>query len=253
MAQQHETQKQTQKKKQPTFRVSGELLSSAPPALVWEVLTDYDGAASIFGNVSESRVLGPLSEYWRGEAGGGGESSPAASSSAAPAAASPASTSSSSSPFLSAPFKPSAIEQYCSWKFLLFGGSFKMRLGVEEGASSFASSSSSSSSASDSGEERSLVFSLLEPGFVRAFEGVWSVAVVDGEDEEGGGWSDNDSGEGDGRKTRKPRTVVRHSLGVTPAVPPPAPVRPVVRKLFQKQVAGLLDDLERELERRMMK
>lgn len=246
---------------QPTFRVSGELLSSAPPALVWEVLTDYDGAASIFGNVSESKVLGPLSDHRKEEGN--------ISSSAAPAAAAPASTS--SSPFLSAPFEPSAIEQHCSWKFLLFGGSFKMLLGVEEGESSLSSASSSASASPDSGsspspppEQRSLVFSLLEPGFVRAFEGVWSVAVVEEDEEEDGegGWSsssDSDDSEvssssscgGKGGRGRKLKTVVRHSLGVTPAVPPPLPVRPVVRKLFQKQVAGLLDDLERELERRM--
>jgi len=252
---------------QPTFRVSGELLSSAPPALVWEVLTDYDGAASIFNNVSESRVLGPLSEHRKGEGEGGRESSTAASSSSPLPAPSPSSSSSPRASFLSAPFEPSAIEQHCSWRFLLFGGSFRMTLGVEEGGesrkgstSSSASASSSSSSDSDSSGatpllERSLVFSLLEPGFVRAFEGVWSVAVVeddgDGTEE---GWSssgDSDDTEVSPRKTRRTRTVVKHSLGVTPAVPPPVPVRPVVRKLFQKQVAGLLDDLERELERRM--
>lgn len=245
---------------QPTFRVSGELLSSAPPALVWEVLTDYDGAASIFNNVSESRVLGPLSEHRKGEGEGGRESSTAASSSSPLPAPSPSSSSSPRASFLSAPFEPSAIEQHCSWKFLLFGGSFRMMLGVEEGESRDFSSSSDSSSDSDSSDatpllERSLVFSLLEPGFVRAFEGVWSVAVVeddgDGTEE---GWSssgDSDDTEVSPRKTRRTRTVVKHSLGVTPAVPPPVPVRPVVRKLFQKQVAGLLDDLERELERRM--
>ena len=249
------------KKKQPTFRVSGELLSSAPPALVWEVLTDYDGAASIFGNVSESRVLGPLSEH-RSRRGEGGESAPAAAAGYS-AAASGSTSSSSSSPLLSAPFEPSAIEQHCSWKFLLFGGSFRMVLGVEEGgaaATTAPSPPSSSSSPADSGasssvpEERSIVFSLLEPGFVRAFEGVWSVAVVE---EEGGGGGEGEvsssisSSSSSRSSSRRPRTVVRHSLGVTPAVPPPAPVRLVVRKLFQKQVASLLDDLERELERRM--
>lgn len=253
-------------KVEPTFRVSGELLSSAPPALVWQVLTDYDGAASIFGNVSESRVLGPLGEHRKAEGEGGGSDGKEASvAAAAPAAAAPAST---ASPFLSAPFEPSAIEQHCSWKFLLFGGSFRMLLGVEEGPSSESSSPSSSDAPSDSdasaaGEGRSLVFSLLEPGFVRAFEGMWSVAVVEEEEEEGGGWksssgggggevsSSSGGGRGGGGRRRRYRTIVKHSLGVTPAVPPPLPIRPVVRKLFQKQVAGLLDDLERELERRM--
>ena len=252
---------------QPTFRVSGELLSSAPPALVWQVLTDYDGAASIFGNVSESKVLGPLGEHRKGEGEGegGSDGKEASVAAAAPAAAAPAST---ASPFLSAPFEPSAIEQHCSWKFLLFGGSFRMLLGVEEGPSSESSSPSSSDTPSDSdasaaGEGRSLVFSLLEPGFVRAFEGMWSVAVVEEEEEEGGGWksssgggggevsSSSGGGRGGGGRRRRYRTIVKHSLGVTPAVPPPLPIRPVVRKLFQKQVAGLLDDLERELERRM--
>jgi len=101
------------------------------------------------------------------------------------------------------------LVQTCSWRFLIFRGSFVTELDVDEAP-----------------ETRRLSFSLIQSAFMRKFVGCWDVEP--GPD---GG------------------SLIRHSLSVQPAVAPPQQIGELTKNIFKSQVASILRDLEKELMR----
>ncbi|KAL4428584.1 hypothetical protein ABPG77_008896 [Micractinium sp. CCAP 211/92] len=101
------------------------------------------------------------------------------------------------------------LVQTCKWAFLVFSGTFVNELNVVEDAPS-----------------RKLTFSLVESAFMKEFVGSWDVQpAADG------------------------LTKVRHCLSVKPMVAPPQKIGDLSKKIFKKQVMGILEDLKQELER----
>lgn len=76
--------------------------------------------------------------------------------------------------------------------------------------------------------QRSLDFRLLQSSFMRSFVGQWRVTAGPG-------------GRG---------SAVDHRLSVAPSLSPPAPLRGYTQKIFVRQVAMILQDLDKELQRR---
>jgi ribosome-associated toxin RatA of RatAB toxin-antitoxin module len=102
--------------------------------------------------------------------------------------------------------------QSCNWNFLGLSGQFDAELAVAEYPA-----------------DRSLVFSLLQTGFMREMEGRWVVK----------------------QPTDSPNECeVEHTLSVQPAVMPPRVMHGYVHNIFVKQVTGILEDLEKEVHRR---
>ena len=95
------------------------------------------------------------------------------------------------------------VQQSCRWRFLVFGGAFPCRLAVNEAR-----------------DRRYMEARLHEKGFIREFEGSWTVS----EDVETGG------------------VRVRHTLALRPALTPP-----YAHKIFLKQIEGILKDVENEV------
>jgi Polyketide cyclase / dehydrase and lipid transport len=103
------------------------------------------------------------------------------------------------------------LSQRCSWRFLVFRGSFITDLAVSEGE-----------------EARTLEFSLVKSAFMRKFVGSWEVrpcSVTGGSE-------------------------IWHSLAVQPALAPPKTIGELTKKIFVSQVEGILGDLAIELHRR---
>lgn len=102
------------------------------------------------------------------------------------------------------------LVQTCKWAFLVFSGTFVNELNVVEDAAA-----------------RQLTFSLVESAFMREFVGSWDV-----------------------QPAAEGLTKVRHRLSVRPMVAPPQKIGDLSKKIFKKQVMGILEDLAQELERR---
>ncbi|EFN51735.1 expressed protein [Chlorella variabilis] len=102
------------------------------------------------------------------------------------------------------------LVQTCKWAFLVFSGTFVHELNVVEEP-----------------EQRQLTFSLAHSAFMREFVGSWDVRGLPGG-----------------------MTEVRHRLSVTPTVAPPQRIGDLSKCIFRKQVVGILEDLDRELEAR---
>lgn len=102
------------------------------------------------------------------------------------------------------------LVQTCKWAFLVFSGTFVNELNVVEDAAS-----------------RQLTFSLVESAFMKEFVGSWDV-----------------------QPAAEGLTKVRHRLSVRPMVAPPQKIGDLSKKIFKKQVMGILEDLAQELERR---
>ena len=103
------------------------------------------------------------------------------------------------------------LSQRCSWRFLVFRGSFVTDLAVSEG-----------------GEARTLEFSLVKSAFMRKFVGSWEIrpcSVTGGSE-------------------------IWHSLAVQPSLAPPQKIGELTKKIFVSQVEGILKDLAVELHRR---
>ncbi|KAL4434386.1 hypothetical protein ABPG75_000827 [Micractinium tetrahymenae] len=101
------------------------------------------------------------------------------------------------------------LVQTCKWAFLVFSGTFVNELNVVEDAAS-----------------RQLTFSLVESAFMKEFVGSWDV-----------------------QPAAEGLTKVRHRLSVRPMVAPPQKIGDLSKKIFKKQVVGILEDLAQELER----
>jgi len=103
------------------------------------------------------------------------------------------------------------LSQRCSWRFLVFSGSFITDLTVTEGE-----------------EARTLEFSLVKSAFMRKFVGSWEIrpSPVTGGSE------------------------IWHSLAVQPALAPPQSIGDLAKNIFVSQVEGILKDLAVELHRR---
>ncbi|KAG7667974.1 hypothetical protein Ndes2526B_g01610 [Nannochloris sp. 'desiccata'] len=102
------------------------------------------------------------------------------------------------------------LSQRCSWRFLVFRGSFVTDLAVTEGE-----------------EARTLEFSLVKSTFMRKFVGSWEIrpcSVTGGSE-------------------------IWHSLAVQPALAPPQKIGVLTTKIFGSQVEGILRDLAVELHR----
>jgi hypothetical protein len=103
------------------------------------------------------------------------------------------------------------VSQRCSWRFLIFKGSFITDLAVDEGV-----------------EARTLEFRLVKSAFMRKFIGSWEIkpcSVTGGSE-------------------------IWHSLAVQPALAPPQKIGVLTTKIFVSQVEGILRDLAVELDRR---
>jgi hypothetical protein len=136
------------------------------------------------------------------------------------------------------------IVQTCSWKWLLFGGSFEVRLAVaradppavggegggSDGAPTAAAGPGPGSDATTPHQPGTLVFTLVSSPFLRAFEGTWTVAPCPVRPADA--------------------AVVGHALAVKPSLAPPGPAGRYVGALFERQVGGVLADLGEELGRR---
>lgn len=96
------------------------------------------------------------------------------------------------------------VQQSCRWKFMVFGGAFPCHLAVLERP-----------------EERYMEVELHKKGFIREFEGSWTVS-----EEPGGG------------------VRVRHTLALRPALTPP-----YAHKIFLRQIREILQDVQDEVER----
>lgn len=96
------------------------------------------------------------------------------------------------------------VRQSCRWKFMVFGGAFPCQLAVLERP-----------------EERYMEVALHKKGFIREFEGSWTVS-----EEPGGG------------------VRVRHTLALRPALTPP-----YAHKIFLRQIRDILQDVQNEVER----
>lgn len=101
------------------------------------------------------------------------------------------------------------IKQTCNWKFFIFGGNFNIELGVVENDSKRHMTCTLKGAASQ-----------RKFGFLREFEGSWEV---------------EENGE-EGAK-------VTHVLSVKPSLTPP-----YASDIFVKQVEGILEDVEREVQ-----
>ena len=100
------------------------------------------------------------------------------------------------------------IKQTCSWKFFIFGGNFNIDLGVVEN-----DSKRHMTCTLEGGAQKKF-------GFLREFEGSWE---VEENGEEG--------------------TKATHVLSVKPSLTPP-----YASDIFVKQVEGILEDVEKEVE-----
>jgi hypothetical protein len=104
------------------------------------------------------------------------------------------------------------LVQRCSWRFLIFKGSFVTELEVTEHQ-----------------DARKLSFSLQESAFMRAFVGAWDV-----------------------RETPDAGSEILHRLAVAPTVAPPQRLGDLTKRIFVSQVEGILFDLQTELQRYSM-
>ena len=105
------------------------------------------------------------------------------------------------------------VQQSCRWRFLVFGGAFPPEL---SGARAYAGRLA----VNEARDRRYMEARLHEKGFIREFEGSWTVS----EDVETGG------------------VRVRHTLALRPALTPP-----YAHKIFLKQIEGILKDVENEV------
>ena len=96
------------------------------------------------------------------------------------------------------------VSQQCRWKFMVFGGAFPCHLAVKEQPA-----------------RRYMEVALHKKGFIREFEGSWTVT-----NEPGGG------------------VRVRHTLALRPALTPP-----YAHKIFLRQIGEILTDVKAEVER----
>jgi ribosome-associated toxin RatA of RatAB toxin-antitoxin module len=95
------------------------------------------------------------------------------------------------------------VQQSCRWRFLVFGGAFPCQLAVSEEK-----------------QRRYMEVELHKKGFIREFEGSWTVT----EEPTLGG------------------VRVRHTLALRPALTPP-----YAHKIFLKQIREILQDVENEV------
>ena len=103
--------------------------------------------------------------------------------------------------------------QHCSWRFLIFKGTFVTKLHIMEDPSSW-----------------QLEFSLGEQeSFMRDFVGAWHVKES---------------------QDRLGHCEITHSLAVSPSIAPPKRLGNITAKIFVGQVKGILRDLESEILRR---
>eukprot|EP00892_Ulva_mutabilis_P008030 jgi/Ulvmu1/559/UM001_0567.1 len=98
--------------------------------------------------------------------------------------------------------------QECTWKFLMFRGSFNIVLTVDEKPAT-----------------QDVDFSLVESKFMRAFQGSWNI-----QEAAGGG------------------CMVEHTLQVTPLLSPPPAFSGYTSKIFIKQVTGIMEDLQQAMQ-----
>ena len=96
---------------------------------------------------------------------------------------------------------------------------------------------------------RQLTFSLLESAFMREFVGSWDIRPAPGSDH--GDHNSSSSGGASISNNGSGLTEVRHRLSVCPAVAPPQAVGDISKRIFQRQVVGILSDLQAELDARM--
>lgn len=96
------------------------------------------------------------------------------------------------------------VSQQCRWKFMVFGGAFPCHLAVKEEPA-----------------RRYMEVALHKKGFIREFEGSWTVS-----NEPGGG------------------VRVRHTLALRPALTPP-----YAHKIFLRQIGEIFTDVKAEVER----
>lgn len=115
------------------------------------------------------------------------------------------------------------VIQACSWKFLALSGSFNVHLSVSEDA-----------------QARALVFRLIKSSFMRDFEGRWHVAPAPQDLQH----TSNGGGE---PATGGGRTRIEHVLAVKPVMPIPAAIAQYTKGIFTRQVANILQDLNREI------
>jgi len=99
------------------------------------------------------------------------------------------------------------LRQDCKWEFLIFSGKFRAELGVKEDL-----------------QRRCLTFSLITSTFMKNFVGRWQI-----QPHASGG------------------CTVQHRLAVEPLVSPPALMTSYTQKIFVRQVAKILKDLEQEM------
>ncbi len=196
------------------YTVSGELVAGAPAESVYALLTDYAASPAIFDNISSSAVSLQGGQMILSQVGAGlwgrGTGRTGRTGRRAPA----------HGPRCRLPWRPPSPRptlplapphlQGCRWKFLVFGGEFKVDFTVREQP-----------------EELRLAFQLQESSFMRHFEGRWQL-----------------------ERLPSGATLVRHQLAVMPFMELPAAVEGYVRGIFSSQVSAILADLQAELERR---
>ena len=98
---------------------------------------------------------------------------------------------------------------------------------------------------------RQLTFSLLESAFMREFVGSWDIRPAPGSDHNGSSAAGISSSGASISSNGSGLTEVRHRLSVRPAVAPPQAVGDISKRIFQRQVVGILSDLQAELDARM--
>ncbi|XP_024392249.1 uncharacterized protein [Physcomitrium patens] len=105
------------------------------------------------------------------------------------------------------------VTQHAHWHLMFWSGTFEMRMKVEEDPS-----------------ERAVSMKLTDPGFLKIFNGYWSIEprVVDG-------------------KSMGCNVVVTQE--VLPSMTPPGPLASVVSRILGNQVKAVLQDLCAEAER----
>lgn len=127
-----------------------------------------------------------------------------------------------SSTSYSRPDGSTELLQSCKWRFLAFSGNFECRLTV----------------VADPNTD-TVIFNLVSSSYMNEFEGRWEVKAVRSD---GNGSSSGSSGLVGAR--------VNHQLSVKPSFPVPPPIARYIAPIFQQQVTGILEDLQREVNRR---
>jgi hypothetical protein len=136
------------------------------------------------------------------------------------------------------------VDQTGAWRFLIFRGSFTVRMIVEQRAS-----------------DRTISFRLAKPGFMRQFSGTWTIAPYDNAslDE-----IVNRHRPSALHRLQSSLRSLEHTLGlvgqqdaslvqlqqsVAPAFTPPASVARMLQRIAAKQIEKIMSDLQAEVQR----